>query len=205
MSKILQELLTLAMMTGAASAQEAISLDQRADSRFRAAARVGGAVPVERSSCIKVVTVLVADAGLKISPSAGSHELKGLPERKSRSRLRNGFAYRFYYAVLRSWDLPQVVSSTLYAAIGRCNPLSVSSPTGSVVAFPSSAARTFAIDQNLAVARLRAKSGRKIDHGPRSRCTRSGPSKPIGPSVAYPYAMPTPKTELVPFAPPLVR
>jgi len=34
MSKILLELLTLATMTGAASAQEAISLDQRADSRF---------------------------------------------------------------------------------------------------------------------------------------------------------------------------
>jgi hypothetical protein len=39
-------------------------------------------------------------------------------------------------------DLPQVISSTLKASIGRCKPLSVSSPTGSAVALPSRAART---------------------------------------------------------------
>jgi hypothetical protein len=38
--------------------------------------------------------------------------------------------------------LPQVISITLYAAMGRRKPLSVSSPTGSAVAFLSSAART---------------------------------------------------------------
>ena len=43
---------------------------------------------------------------------------------------------------LRDRDLPQVISSTLKASIGRCKPLSVSSPTGSAVAIPSRAART---------------------------------------------------------------
>ena len=43
---------------------------------------------------------------------------------------------------LRDRDLPQVISSTLKASIGRCKPLSVSSPTGSAVAVPSRAART---------------------------------------------------------------
>jgi hypothetical protein len=43
---------------------------------------------------------------------------------------------------LRDRDLPQVISSTLKASIGRCKPLSVSSPTGSAVALPSRAART---------------------------------------------------------------
>ena len=39
-------------------------------------------------------------------------------------------------------DVPQVISTTLKASIGRCKPLSVSSPTGSAVALPSRAART---------------------------------------------------------------
>jgi hypothetical protein len=42
----------------------------------------------------------------------------------------------------RDRDFRQVISSTLKASIGRCKPLSVSSPTGSAVALPSRAART---------------------------------------------------------------
>ena len=43
---------------------------------------------------------------------------------------------------LRYRDLPQEISSTLKTSIGRCKPLSVSSPTGSAVVLPSMAART---------------------------------------------------------------
>jgi hypothetical protein len=62
----------------------------------------------------------------------------------------------------------------------------------------------FAIDQNLAVARLRAKSGRKIDHGPDRAVLRAAlETNRADRRISICDA--DSKTELVLFAPPLVR